>query len=101
MPWGRFSRRRERAAHRTGLGNRRPCLEGRALCHRYQEHRPAEPRDGAAGARGIECAARSYDDGILIRSAGDTLMISPPLIITEEQIEAIFAAIRRALNAIA
>jgi len=60
-----------------------------------------KPRDGAAGARGTECATRSYDGGILIRAAGDTLMISPPLIINEEQIEAIFVAIRRALGAIA
>lgn len=58
-------------------------------------------RDGAAGVRGPECARRCHDDdGILIRAAADTLMISPPLIITEDQIEAIFAAIRRALLAI-
>jgi beta-alanine--pyruvate transaminase len=37
-------------------------------------------------------------DGILIRSSGDTLLISPPLIITEEQIGDIFAATRRALG---
>jgi beta-alanine--pyruvate transaminase len=59
-----------------------------------------KPRDGAPGARGTECAVRSYNDDILIRNAGDTLMISPPLIVTEEQIEAIFATIRRALDAI-
>jgi beta-alanine--pyruvate transaminase len=41
-----------------------------------------------------------YDDGILIRGAADTLLLSPPLIITEEQIEAIFAAIRSALQEI-
>jgi beta-alanine--pyruvate transaminase len=38
------------------------------------------------------------EDGILIRSSGDTLLISPPLIITEEQIGDIFAAIRRVLG---
>jgi beta-alanine--pyruvate transaminase len=59
-----------------------------------------KPRDGAPGARGAECANRCYEDGILIRNSGDTLLISPPLIITEEQIAAIFAAIRRALIAI-
>ncbi|GKQ49525.1 aspartate aminotransferase family protein [Bradyrhizobium sp. Ce-3] len=60
-----------------------------------------KPRDGAPAVRGPECARRCYEeDGILIRAAADTLMISPPLIITEEQIEAIFVAIRRALNAI-
>jgi beta-alanine--pyruvate transaminase len=58
------------------------------------------PRDGAAGARGAECAAHCYDDGILIRASGDTLLLSPPLIIEEEQIEALFAAVRRALGAV-
>ena len=48
-----------------------------------------------------ECARRCYDDdSILIRADADTLMISPPLIITEDQIEPIFAAIRRATHAI-
>ncbi|MGY8630995.1 hypothetical protein RAD15_00685 [Bradyrhizobium sp. 14AA] len=54
-------------------------------------------REGAPGARGAECASRCYEDGILIRSSGDTLLISPPLIIAEEQIDEIFATIRRAL----
>jgi beta-alanine--pyruvate transaminase len=57
-------------------------------------------RENAPGARGTECAARCFDDGILIRATADTLLLSPPLIITEEQIECVFAAIRRALNAI-
>jgi beta-alanine--pyruvate transaminase len=59
-----------------------------------------KPRDGAPGARGTECANRCYDDGILIRGAADALLLSPPLIITEEQIQATFSAIRRALYAI-
>jgi beta-alanine--pyruvate transaminase len=58
------------------------------------------PRDNAPGARGAECANRCYEDGILIRSSGDTLLLSPPLVITEEQIETIFSAIRQALQAI-
>lgn len=59
-----------------------------------------KPREGAPGARGSECANRCYEDGILIRGSGDTLLISPPLIITEEQIADIFAAIGRALNSV-
>jgi beta-alanine--pyruvate transaminase len=58
------------------------------------------PRDNAPGARGAECANRCYEDGILIRGSGDTLLLSPPLIITEEQIATIFSAVRRALQAI-
>jgi beta-alanine--pyruvate transaminase len=57
-----------------------------------------KPREGAAGARGTACANRCFDDGILIRASGDTLLLSPPLIISEEQIEAVFATIERALS---
>jgi beta-alanine--pyruvate transaminase len=58
------------------------------------------PRDGAPGARGAECAKRCFDDGILIRSSGDTLVLSPPLIIAENEIEMVFATIRRALDTV-
>jgi beta-alanine--pyruvate transaminase len=57
-------------------------------------------RNNAPATRGTECANRCYEDGILIRGSGDTLLLSPPLIITEEQIETIFSAVRRALQAI-
>ena len=40
------------------------------------------PREGAAGARGAEAAARCYEDGVLIRGSSDTLVLSPPLIVT-------------------
>jgi beta-alanine--pyruvate transaminase len=58
------------------------------------------PRDGAAGARSSEIAARCYEDGILIRGSGDTLVLSPPLIVTEDQIARVFSTIRRALDAV-
>ena len=57
-------------------------------------------RDGAPGKRGAECADRCFNDGVLIRASGDTLLLSPPLIISEEQIEVVFAAIGRALAAV-
>jgi beta-alanine--pyruvate transaminase len=57
-----------------------------------------KPRDGAPGARGAECANRCFEEGILIRSSGDTLVLSPPLIITENEIAMVFATIRRALD---
>ena len=49
----------------------------------------------------MECAKRCFDDGILIRSSGDTLVLSPPLIIAENEIEMVFATIRRALDMVA
>ena len=59
-----------------------------------------KPRDGAPGARGAECAKRCFDEGILIRSSGDTLVLSPPLIISESEIEMAFSTIRRTLEAL-
>ena len=58
------------------------------------------PRDGAPGVRAAECAKRCFDDGVLIRSSGETLVLSPPLIIGENEIEMVFATIRRALDTI-
>lgn len=55
------------------------------------------PREGSAGARGAEVAERCLADGVLIRAAGDTLVLSPPLVVTEAQVEETVAAIRRAL----
>jgi beta-alanine--pyruvate transaminase len=59
-----------------------------------------KPRDGAPGARAAECASRCFDEGILIRSSGDTLVLSPPLIISDNEIEMVFATIRRALDTV-
>jgi len=49
-----------------------------------------------SGPRAI--AMRCFDEGILIRSSGDTLVLSPPLIISENEIEIVFATIRHALD---
>jgi beta-alanine--pyruvate transaminase len=59
-----------------------------------------KPQDGAPGAQAAECAKRCFDDGVLIRGSGDTLVLSPPLIIAESEIEMVFATIRRALDTI-
>ncbi|WP_100962896.1 aminotransferase class III-fold pyridoxal phosphate-dependent enzyme [Bosea sp. FBZP-16] len=58
------------------------------------------PRPGADGARGGEANALCLDAGVLVRNAGDTLVLSPPLVIAPAQIEEIFAAIERALGRI-
>jgi beta-alanine--pyruvate transaminase len=59
-----------------------------------------QPREGMPGARGAACGSRCFEDGFLIRASNDTLMLSPPLIIHEQEIDALFAAIGRALSAI-
>ena len=48
------------------------------------------PREGAPGQRGMELFHACFDAGLLVRAAGDTIALSPPLIVTEDQIATMF-----------
>jgi beta-alanine--pyruvate transaminase len=56
------------------------------------------PLAGAPGARGAAVADRCLAEGVLVRAAGDTLVLSPPLVVGEAEIEQTAAAMRRALS---
>ncbi|MEO7025957.1 MAG: aspartate aminotransferase family protein [Caulobacteraceae bacterium] len=56
-----------------------------------------EPRGGAPGARAAEVFQRCFDAGVLVRVTGDTIALSPPLIIEAAQIEQIVGAVADAL----
>ena len=45
------------------------------------------PRPDAPGARATEVFHRAFDEGLLIRVTGDVIALSPPLIISHEQID--------------
>lgn len=47
-------------------------------------------RPDAPGARAYDRFVRSFDRGLLVRQTGDVIALSPPLIITEEQIDEMF-----------
>jgi len=51
------------------------------------------PRDGAPGVRATELFQRAFDSGLLVRVTGETIALSPPLIISEAQIDEIFGRI--------
>lgn len=55
------------------------------------------PRAGAPGARGNACQLACLEAGVLIRNSGDTLVLSPPLVISESQVDQVFGTIRAAL----
>jgi beta-alanine--pyruvate transaminase len=59
------------------------------------------PRPGAPGARGYEALVRALQAGGLIRTTGDTVALSPPLIISQDEIHALTSTVRRVLEAIA
>lgn len=47
-------------------------------------------RDGAPGARAFEAMREAWAQGLMIRVTGDIIALSPPLIISEEEIETLF-----------
>jgi beta-alanine--pyruvate transaminase len=46
-----------------------------------------EPRPGAPAARAYEIFVKAFEKGILIRTTGDTIALSPPLIVEPAQID--------------
>jgi beta-alanine--pyruvate transaminase len=59
------------------------------------------PRPGATGARAAEAFQKCFDRGLMVRYTGDTLAVSPPLIIEEAQIAELFQTIGAVLKDIA
>jgi beta-alanine--pyruvate transaminase len=59
-----------------------------------------EPRPGAPLKRAYDVFTRCYADGVLVRQAGDTICLSPPLIIEKTEIDQIVETLRKALNAV-
>ena len=59
------------------------------------------PRKDAPGKRGYESLEYAFHDaGMMIRIAGDTLAVSPPLIVSEAQIGEIFEKLGKVIKAI-
>lgn len=59
------------------------------------------PRPEAPGARAAEAFEKCFDRGLLIRYTADTIAISPPLIVSEEEIDYIFNTLAEVLDTIA
>jgi beta-alanine--pyruvate transaminase len=59
------------------------------------------PRGEAPGARGYETLVRTLQAGALIRTTGDTIAMSPPLIVSVEEIERLVAILRSVLEDVA
>lgn len=57
------------------------------------------PVDGRPGARGYDVLCRAFAEGLLVRVTGDTVALSPPLIISEAQIDELTDKLRNAIAA--
>jgi Adenosylmethionine-8-amino-7-oxononanoate aminotransferase len=60
-----------------------------------------EPIAGQPTKRAFSAFLKAYEAGYLIRTTGDIIALSPPLIITESQIGELIDAVRAALRSIA
>lgn len=59
-----------------------------------------EPRAGEPALRALEAFRHCFDAGLLVRTTGDTLALTPPLIINEQQIAQIVDTIGKVLPSI-
>jgi beta-alanine--pyruvate transaminase len=60
-----------------------------------------ESRPGAPGARAFEVLVDCFQNGALIRITGDTIALSPPLIVEEAQIDRLFETVATAIRRVA
>jgi len=59
-----------------------------------------EPRAGQPGKRGYEVFVKAFEAGVLIRVTGDTIALSPPLIVERAQIERLFDCVSTMLRSV-
>jgi beta-alanine--pyruvate transaminase len=57
-----------------------------------------EPIAGQPTARAMSIFRECFDNGVIIRTTGDTLAFSPPLIIEDGQIDVVVETVRKALH---
>ncbi len=59
-----------------------------------------QPIEGKPTARALQLFSRCFDNGVIVRTTGDTAAFSPPLIIEKQHIDQIVDTVRAALRAI-
>ena len=60
-----------------------------------------EPRPGAVGSRGYEVFVECFNKGLMARVTGDVIALSPPLIVSADQIGQIAQTLSDAIRAVA
>lgn len=58
-----------------------------------------EPIPGKPGRRAYECHSRCLEAGVMVRSTGDSMVLSPPLTVEKAQIDEMFGVVAEALKA--
>ena len=59
------------------------------------------PRKDAPGARGYEALVAAFEKGLLVRTTGDTIALSPPLILERADVDRIFEILASVIDRVA
>jgi beta-alanine--pyruvate transaminase len=59
------------------------------------------PRAGSPGARAFDAMVAAFDAGLMIRVTGDTIALSPPLIIESQHIDRLFTTLSGVIKRLA
>ena len=59
-----------------------------------------EPRPGAPTQRAYDCLVRCFEQGLLIRTTGDIIALSPPLILQKSHIDQMVETLGNVLSLI-
>ena len=62
------------------------------------EDKASRSRFTPKGRAGLTCRTHCFEQGIIMRAVGDTMFLSPPLVISNQEIDEMFALIRRCLD---
>jgi len=57
-----------------------------------------QPIEGAPTRRAFQAFLKAFEMGFLIRTTGDIIALSPPLIVTKEQIDELIDAVGKVLK---
>jgi beta-alanine--pyruvate transaminase len=57
-----------------------------------------EPRAGEPGARGYQAMVEAFEAGLLIRTTGDTIALSPPLVLERADVDRIFQTLAKVIE---
>jgi len=55
--------------------------------------------EGAPGARGFKVLCKAFEAGLVLRNAGDTIVLAPPFAATAEQISQMVETMRNVITA--
>jgi 4-aminobutyrate--pyruvate transaminase len=91
-----FAARMDRVAGHPLVGEARHCglVGGVELVADKKTRRPFDPKKGVGPA----VAKLIEGEGAILRAIGDTIALCPPMIITEEELGALFDCLERALD---